>query len=219
MKYWSLAALVLIACSGSSENADLSGAPRGTTDPSSTNEPTEPSTGDTDAGHSGPADAGTTPSDAGTKPADAGTDAKAIDPSPFAGAPAYTATLGPSARKGAHPFPNDNPAGRPCFNCHGDTGSGTPMAFGGTVYANAAGTTPAARVEVRVKDEDGKAISAWSDADGNFYFLVNPNGDLAFPAHAGIRDAKGTKVMPKTISNGNCNGCHNAAGAGRLVAP
>lgn len=156
-----------------------------------------------------------TGSDAG-----AGADAaKPVDPNPFAGAPAYVNTLGPSARKTAHPFTNDNPVGKACFNCHGDNGAATPMAFGGTVYGNAAGTAVAARVEVRVKDQDGKAISAWSDADGNFYFFVNPNGDLNLPGHAGIRNAKGNKVMSGTIANGNCNGCHDANGAGRLVAP
>jgi hypothetical protein len=149
---------------------------------------------------------------------DAGVDAgPKVDPNPFAGAPAYVSTLGPSARKTQHPFTNDNPQGRACFNCHGSTAP--DMAFGGTVYTTAAGGTGAARVEVRVKDKDGKAISAWSDADGNFYFLLNPNGDLNLPGHAGIRNAKGTKVMSGTIANGNCNSCHNANGAGRLVAP
>lgn len=138
---------------------------------------------------------------------------------PFAGAPAYAATLGPSARKSAHPFTDGNPAGHACFKCHDAAGGATPMAFGGTVYA-AGATTPAARVEIRVKDSAGKALSAWSDDDGNFYFLLNPNGDLVFPAHVGARDTNGTKLMSGTLANGNCNGCHNAKNAaGRLVAP
>jgi hypothetical protein len=213
-----VAMISMIACSGADESSLAASRPGASNDPTTGTSTTQPSdatdtrepapNGDRDAATSQPAPT----SDAG--PADA---APAIDPNPFAGAPAYVNTLGPSARKTQHPFTNDNPAGRACFNCHGN---GAPdMAFGGTVYTTAAGTTGAARVEVRVKDKDGKALSAWSDADGNFYFLLNPNGDLFLPGHAGIRNAKGTKLMSDTVAEGNCNGCHNANGAGRLVAP
>ena len=75
---------------------------------------------------------------------------------------------GPSTRKAAHPFTNDDPAGRACFDCHG--GAATSFSFAGTVYANAAGTARAANVEVRMLDKGGKALSAWTNADGNFFF-------------------------------------------------
>jgi hypothetical protein len=156
---------------------------------------------------------------------DAGADADAsVDagppPNAFSGAPAYVATLGPSARKNAHNFgQNGSPAGRACLNCHDGDGRAPEFAFGGTVYRDAAGAQAAARVEVRVRDQNGKAVSAYSDNDGNFFFPLNPNGDLAFPAHAGIRNASGTKLMGSTVNNGNCNACHNAGAAGRLVAP
>lgn len=144
----------------------------------------------------------------------AGPDAAPVDA--FTGAPAYTNKLGPSTRKAAHPFPNDNPAGRACFGCHGN--NATSFSFAGTVYANAAGTQPAAGVEVRLRDGSGKALSAWTNADGNFFFLLEPNGDLGV-AHAGIRDADGTKLMKGMASSGDCNDCHKAGAAGRLVAP
>lgn len=216
-----VALISVIACSGA-EDSSLTRSPGGETNgPTATTNPTQPSTDDEDTSPASidDRDAATpqpapTPSDAGAT--DAGPKA---DPNPFTGAPAYVNTLGASARKTQHPFTNDNPAGRACFNCHGDNGSAPAMAFGGTVYTTAAGGAGSARVEVRVKDKDGKAISAWSDADGNFYFFVNPNGDLNLPGHAGIRNAKGSKVMSGTIADGNCNGCHNANGAGRLVAP
>lgn len=225
MKASLLATLIptaIVACSGTDDAGVMR--PRGgetngaTTTTTSTTQPKDDND-DAPATASPDQDASTTTDTKDAGPSDAATDApKAVDPNPFAGAPAYVNTLGPSARKTSHPFTNDNPAGKACFNCHGDNGAATPMAFGGTVYTSAAGTTPAARVEVRVKDKDGKAISAWSDADGNFFFLVNPNGDLNLPGHAGVRNAKGNKVMSSTISNGNCNGCHNANLAGRLVA-
>jgi len=216
-----MTSIAIVACSGTDDANVMR--PRGgeTNGASTSTNPTQP----TDDGDNVETKSSTDqdPSTSTTPPSsssDAGVDAaKPVDPNPFTGAPAYVNTLGPSARKTAHPFTNDNPAGKACFNCHGDNGAATPMAFGGTVYTTAAGTTGAARVEVRVKDKDGKAISAWSDADGNFYFFVNPNGDLNLPGHAGVRNAKGSKVMTATISSGNCNSCHNANNAGRLVAP
>jgi len=208
----------LIACSGSDDRSALGGATPSRGGETNETNATDPATGGGGGGSNDTTDAGAT-TDSGIHPGDAGTDAQTIDPNPFAGAPAYVAKLGSSARKTAHPFTNDNPAGHDCFQCHGDLGNATPMAFGGTVYASAGSTTPAAKVEIRVKDKDGKAISAWSDADGNFYFFVNPNGDLNLPGHAGVRDAKGSKTMTDPLLKGNCNGCHNPNNAGRLVAP
>lgn len=216
-----VALISVIACSGADESS-LTHSRGGETNGASTNtNATQPSTeaDDTTPKTNSDQDPSTSQQPAPTT-SDAGADAgPKVDPNPFAGAPAYVNTLGPSARKTQHPFTNDNPQGRQCLNCHDGNGNAPAMAFGGTVYTSAAATTGAARVEVRVKDKDGKAISAWSDADGNFYFLLNPNGDLNLPGHPGIRNAKGTKVMSGTVADGNCNGCHNANGAGRLVAP
>lgn len=216
-----VALISMIACSGAEESSLT--APRGgeTNAPATNTSATQPSTDADDATPTSNVDQDPSTSQPPTPPtSDAGADAgPKVDPNPFAGAPAYASTLGPSARKTQHPFTNDNPQGRQCLSCHDGNGNAPAMAFGGTVYTTAAATTGAPRVEVRVKDKDGKAISASSDADGNFYFFVNPNGDLNLPGHAGIRNAKGTKVMSGTVASGNCNGCHNANGAGRLVAP
>lgn len=215
-----VALVSMVACSGEAESA-IAAARAGETNGTTATSATQPSTGaepattsDVDQDPSTSQEPPPATSDAG-----AGDAAAPVDANPFAGAPAYTNKLGPSARKTQHPFTNDNPQGRQCLNCHDGNGNAPAMAFGGTVYTSAAGTTGAARVEVRVKDKDGKAISAWSDADGNFYFLLNPNGDLNLPGHAGIRNAKGSKVMTGSVAEGNCNGCHNANNAGRLVAP
>ena len=144
----------MIACSGADESSPIrmrGGETNGTssstnaTQPKDDGEDTAPTTNNDQDPSTSQQPAPTT-SDAGV---DSG---PKVDPNPFSGAPAYVNTLGPSARKTAHPFTNDNPAGRACFNCHGDLGNATPMAFGGTVYTTAGGTTGAARVEVRVKD-------------------------------------------------------------------
>ena len=196
----------VVACSGG-ESTVLAGAP------SSETSPTSP--GDGEEGGETPAPSPTTPKPGG----DAGAGDSGTPPPPanaFTGAAAYTSKLGPATRKTAHPFTNDDPRGRPCLNCHG--GSATAFAFAGTVYANASGT-PAARVEVRVRDKNGKALSAWTNADGNFFFLQEPNGELVFPGHAGIRNATTTKLMAGGAQNGNCNFCHTPGDAGRLVLP
>jgi len=206
-----LVATALAACSGDDGASDPSADPSASeTDGGPTKPRTSPSDdqGETDAGV--PAPVG--PSD------DAGADAGS-DPDPFAGAAAYAAKLGPTTRQTAHPFTNDNPAGKPCLSCHDGTGKAPKMAFGGTVWAAATGPTGAGKVEVRVKDATGKAISAWTDADGNFFSFVSTGGDLTFPAHPGLRNAKGQRLMTSVTHTGDCNSCHVAAKSGRLIAP
>ena len=73
------------------------------------------------------------------------------------------------------------------------------------------------QAEVRVRDAQGHAVSAYTDADGNFYVLAGTT--LVAPWHAGARDATGTMLMTNVINDGNCNSCHTAAGQGRLVLP
>jgi cytochrome c553 len=132
----------------------------------------------------------------------------------FTGAPAYVAASGPVTRKAAHNFaantPTTNPAGRPCLQCHGAAGPAPRFAFGGTVYKDAIGT-PAPQVEVRVVGADGQARTAFTNADGNFFFLA-ASGAVSFPALAGARDSDSTELMTTATANGNCNACHRAGG-------
>jgi hypothetical protein len=133
----------------------------------------------------------------------------------FFEAPAYVATLGPSTRRPGHNFnnatPRQNPAGRSCLNCHDGNGGAPQFSAAGTVYA---GSQPAARVEVRAIDDEGKIASVYTDADGNFFF---PGAlDLAFPALVGARNATTTLLMKAPAPNGNCNQCHRGGNAGRL---
>ena len=147
--------------------------------------------------------------DAGAAVTDAGAAVTA-----FTGAPAFTSVTGPSARKGSHNFsgnsPTTNPAGRACFSCHG---AGDPsMVFGGTVYADLAGTIPAASVEVRVG-----STTVHTDQDGNFYLL---GAALKTSSATGVRDATSVRPMVSAITNGNCNGCHTGGtGTARIHLP
>ena len=89
--------------------------------------------------------------------------------------------------------------------------------MGGTVYKDAAGTQPAASVEVRVVDKNGVAQRAFTDADGNFYVK---GGALAGPASAGARNTASSHLMSGTLTDGNCNGCHQGGqGTARIHLP
>ncbi len=154
--------------------------------------------------------------------AGSGIDSSAADSSPpkpksaFDGAPGFLSQAGMSARQGGHNFnantPKTNPAGRACLNCHG--GGGAPaFAAAGTIYD---GAKPAASVEVRAFGADGKAYSAYTDADGNFF--IRANTQLTLPALVGVRNATSTRVMGSAAAKGNCNECHSTAGgAGNIV--
>jgi hypothetical protein len=114
---------------------------------------------------------------------------------------------GPSARKSAHNFagntPRQNPAGKDCGGCH-------TFFAGGTVFADAARSMPAVGAEVRVRDAAGNAVSAWTDADGNFF--IRTSGAVTFPALVGVRKDAVTAAMAGSISDGRCasSSCHVA---------
>jgi hypothetical protein len=166
----------------------------------------------------GAGDHGGSPVDAGADAhADAHIDAAGADAAPpvhaFTGAGAFVATTGPSARKAAHNFagntPPTSPSKQACLGCHTAGGAATPFAFGGTAFKDVGGTIPAVGVEIRARAPDGGAVSAYTDADGNFYQLAA----VAFPANVGARDAAGMRLMLGAPPDGNCNApqCHGSA--------
>jgi len=107
-----------------------------------------------------------------------------------------------------------------CINCHkqGGAASGKNWLFGGAVYETG-GTTPAAKVEIGVKD--GTTLHyACTDSNGLFY--VDAQGKTA-PAWATaeirMRSAAAEKTMnTKSIQAATCNAssCH---GAMKLIRP
>jgi hypothetical protein len=134
----------------------------------------------------------------------------------FTGAGAYVATLGPTSQRAKH-TPTDNPAGQACMTCHnGSKGNVAEFLVGGTVYTTPAATAPAPSAEIRVREANGNILTAFSDADGNFFVLRNARGPLVSPARAGARDAKSVHLMVNLINNGDCNSCHKQGGQARL---
>jgi hypothetical protein len=160
---------------------------------------------------SAPPNDGGQPGDAGAPPS-GGTGV-------FADAGAYVPMLGPSASNARH-TPNPNPAGTPCLSCHGgQKGNVVQFLFGGTVWSSPAATTPTPMAEVRVVQADGVALTAYSDADGNYFFPQGANGPLSAPAAAGIRDAKGEASMANVFNDGDCNSCHRQGGQAPVNLP
>lgn len=133
---------------------------------------------------------------------------------PFTGAPAYVAQNGPSTIKGEHPTPNGNPAKLSCLQsqCHAAGGEGPTFIAGGSVFKDLAGTIPAPQVEVRIRDANGDARIARTDANGNFFFTAGGN-NVDFPARTGARDGTTTRNMAGPIANGDCSSaaCHGGA--------
>ena len=143
--------------------------------------------------------------------ADGGADAGGGSTDVFGSAPAYVATLGPSARKGDHPFPNGSPAGQACFDCHSN------KLIGGTVYADAAGTQGLAKVEVGVVDSAGVLHTTFTDQDGVFY--INSKTKLAAPARVAVRNDTTVVKMVSAATNGNCTSCHDGTVTARIHLP
>ncbi len=98
-----------------------------------------------------------------------------------------------------------------CLSCHKMGGAGPQFLFAGTIFQDVNGTTPAVDKEIRVRGSDGKAYSAHSDADGNFWYLPGTGEAIAFPAQPGARDATNTALMVGTLTASSCNagGCHD----------
>jgi hypothetical protein len=95
--------------------------------------------------------------------------------------------------------------------CHLDT---KPWAAAGTVYADTAGSAPLAQAEIGIVFPDNSAISAMTDAQGNFWFdttKVPPAGSLV-----GVRtNGSAPRYMAETITGpsgcNNATGCHGSA--------
>lgn len=172
-----------------------------------------------DSGTTNPGtDSGSTPgTDSGTPGTDSGTPAA---DNAFTGAPAYVATTGRNARKNDHGG-NGNPSKLACLTCHKAGGNAPTWFAGGTVFADAAGTTPLAQAEVRIRDGAGKTASTYTDADGNFYFTPAQATGLTFPLQVGARTGAVVRTMSAKITMGDCSAsaCHQTGAAGVVHVP
>lgn len=130
----------------------------------------------------------------------------------FTGAPAFVKRTGPSTVALIHGI-GGNPAKKACLGCHGNNGPGPRWFAAGTVYENDAATIPAASVEVRLRDANGNAVTAHTDALGNFFVPYAQGANMKPPILAGARDGTTTRLMGIVDPSGNCNqtSCHGGA--------
>ncbi len=119
------------------------------------------------------------------------------------------AALGPENSQ-VPPGPTHRP-GQPCLTCHGGSGPASrQFSLGGTVYAVAGLTAPAAGALVQIEDIDGRVSSIATNAAGNFFVAL---GDFTphYPIQMKVWSADG-KTMQKMQSlaarEGSCAGCH-----------
>ncbi len=108
-----------------------------------------------------------------------------------------------------------------CLSCHKMGGAGTQFLFAGSICADNACNTPAVDKEVRVRGSDGKAFSAHSDDDGNFWYVPGTGEAIAFQAQVGARDGTNTSLMNGKLSASSCNtgGCHDGNGQAYVHLP
>jgi hypothetical protein len=162
---------------------------------------------------------------------DAGSDDGAVFQTPFAPGTAKLSSTQPKHAERAELQNQTNPAGHSCVNeCHSAGGvavqADPAAAFtaGGTVYADQTGAaTAGAGVEVRIRNPDGTAVSAFTDENGNF-FVRQSEFTIQQGASSGIRNSDLPMLMVSTLASGalggacaNGNGCHAKGGLGGVL--
>jgi hypothetical protein len=115
--------------------------------------------------------------------------------------------------------------GRACNACHQLQG-GPNLRVAGTVYTalnesdDCNGKGPPPQLTVVVTDATGKVFNLDVNAAGNFKLeTMRPRA----PFKAAVTDGTKTRAMLGTVTSGDCNSCHTAAGLngapGRILAP
>ncbi len=161
-------------------------------------------------------------------PADAGAGA-GVDAGADAGAGGVDAglcTSGGRWTQGNTKSPLMHPGGA-CIGCHQTTAGGPALSFAGTVYAGARDVDDCngtdAPVTVVIRDKNRNTFTAQTNAAGNFMIATETLQGLNVRAPFTVevrQPGKPTRKMNRTITGGDCNGCHTASGnPGRVLQP
>jgi hypothetical protein len=116
--------------------------------------------------------------------------------------------------------------GAACNACHQVSG-GPNLRIGGTVYPtlndvnDCNGKGPPPQLTVQITGNDGRVFRLPVNSVGNFSVENGPRPRPPFRAQ--VSDGTKTRVMNGTVTSGDCNSCHTAAGRngapGRILAP
>jgi hypothetical protein len=96
--------------------------------------------------------------------------------------------------------------GKGCVSCHG-SGQSPKMTAAGTLYSSASGGAAVSGATVTITDSKGTKIKMITGNSGNFY----TSSAISFPATVEVSKCPDTATMPTTITNGDCNSCHNSS--------
>jgi mono/diheme cytochrome c family protein len=112
--------------------------------------------------------------------------------------------------------------GGACISCHQLEGEGPTLSIAGTVFASDHEKTDcfgASGAQISITDATGASVTLDVNESGNFMH----KGAVAFPVQAKVTAGGKTRDMVSPVPNGDCNGCHNEAGAngapGRILLP
>lgn len=107
--------------------------------------------------------------------------------------------------------------GEACIACHTAEHEGPDYVAAGTVftaYDEPDDCNGAEGAVVRLTDAEGTTFEATANEAGNFYFSARSTA-LVAPYVAEVEFADGTvAAMSGEQDDGDCNGCHTAAGSG-----
>jgi mono/diheme cytochrome c family protein len=122
-------------------------------------------------------------------------------------------------------------AGQNCLSCHRTGGSGAAkgvFTVAGTIYRSDGTAQTNATVNVYLDNPRTLQAALPTDGLGNFFttqavsaLVPAPGMQFAVGARTEVSTSAGVRSMPGIITNGSCNACHGAAGAGnpgRVVA-
>lgn len=118
--------------------------------------------------------------------------------------------------------------GHACNACHQVRG-GPNLRFAGTVYRtlresnDCNGVAPPPPVKITVTDARERVFEMTANEAGNFFLESAGGPPPRAPFKVVLTDGTKTRAMEGTVTSGDCNSCHTAAGAngapGRVLAP
>jgi hypothetical protein len=106
--------------------------------------------------------------------------------------------------------------GEDCLSCHsaGGRAAGKPWSAAGTLYTDAAGSSPMQGAKVLIVDARGVSVTLTSNESGNFY--TGEDLQAPFQYVAVDNNGKVTQMVTPSLPTGACNSCHSPGNTAQL---